>query len=272
VAVKRAQPFLLLGGLRSGKTTRIADQIGRFVERNTRDDEQGDGGQAGATDARKAVDRDPFPHSQISFQRKQSGFHGCQIFGRGHRMIRHGKRIKLETERSAEFFFPIPPRALARNHQREHGSQAELLPMPQILLKMFAGGRSGSNGQASRPGAFDREQGSEHDLAHELIYSIVMRQIIWEFRVAVEHRQAFEAFYGSEGEWALLFGRSTEFSGTVLLQDPAVAGRYLTIDSWTEASAFDRFMEAYASEYKALDAQCEELTEYEMKVGAFETL
>jgi hypothetical protein len=99
-----------------------------------------------------------------------------------------------------------------------------------------------------------------------------MLQIIWEYRVLPENREMFENFYGAEGDWAQLFRRSAEFRGTTLLRDPAVAGRYLTIDSWTEAAAFERFIEAHGTEYKLLDAQCEGLTAYEMKVGAFESL
>lgn len=99
-----------------------------------------------------------------------------------------------------------------------------------------------------------------------------MLQIIWEYRVSQEHQESFEKFYGAEGDWAMLFGQSAEFRGTILLRDRAVEGRYLTIDSWSEASAFERFMERYGAEYKALDVRCEEWTAYEMKVGAFETL
>jgi hypothetical protein len=99
-----------------------------------------------------------------------------------------------------------------------------------------------------------------------------MLQIIWEYRVSQEYWESFEKFYGAEGDWAQLFGRSAEFRGTTLLRDRAVAGRYLTIDSWSEAAAFERFMERYGTEYKMLDVQCEEWTAYEMKVGAFESL
>lgn len=99
-----------------------------------------------------------------------------------------------------------------------------------------------------------------------------MWQVIWEFRVASENREAFERAYGPEGDWAKLFARSSDFRGTTLLRDPAVAGRYLTIDSWTSAEAFEQFQEHHAEEYKALDRKCEELTEYEMKIGRFDSI
>jgi quinol monooxygenase YgiN len=96
-----------------------------------------------------------------------------------------------------------------------------------------------------------------------------MWQIVWEFRVATENREEFERIYGSEGEWAKLFRRSEQFGGTALLRDPAVAGRYLTIDSWSDSEAFDSFKTEFAADYKALDLRCESLTEYEMKIGGF---
>ncbi len=99
-----------------------------------------------------------------------------------------------------------------------------------------------------------------------------MWMILWEFRVAPANYTEFERFYGKDGEWAQLFRQSAEFRGTRLLRDPAVAGRYLTVDSWSEAAAFDRFKEAFSAEYKALDVRCEAFTEYEMKIGAFEDL
>jgi quinol monooxygenase YgiN len=99
-----------------------------------------------------------------------------------------------------------------------------------------------------------------------------MFQIIWEFRVAADQREAFEIFYGPEGEWAKLFRRSPHYQGTALLRDPAVPGRYLTVDSWNDGESFKAFKESVAGEYKAIDARCEALTEYEMKLGGFETL
>jgi quinol monooxygenase YgiN len=99
-----------------------------------------------------------------------------------------------------------------------------------------------------------------------------MWKIIWEFRVTPEHREEFERLYDAEGDWAKLFARSTDFHGTTLLRDPAIPGRYLTIDMWSSTEAFDRFKNSFAAEYKALDNSCESLTEYELKIGSFEAI
>jgi hypothetical protein len=101
---------------------------------------------------------------------------------------------------------------------------------------------------------------------------IAMWHILWEFRVAPEQQTEFERAYGSDGDWAQLFAKSAEFRGTTLLRDPQLAGRYLTVDRWTGPEAFDNFKEQFAAEYKALDSQCEALTEYEMKIGGFEAV
>jgi heme-degrading monooxygenase HmoA len=99
-----------------------------------------------------------------------------------------------------------------------------------------------------------------------------MFQIVWEFRVAPEHQPEFEKTYAPQGAWATLFAQSSEFRGTQLLRDPAVPGRYLTIDSWQSAAAFDQFKEQNVAAYKQLDQRCEPLTAYELKLGAFEIL
>ncbi len=99
-----------------------------------------------------------------------------------------------------------------------------------------------------------------------------MWHIVWEFRVAPEHRSEFERVYGAEGAWAQLFRGSPEFHGTTLLRDPHVAGRYLTLDVWASLQSWDFFREAFSADYRKLDERCEQLTEYEMKIGAFESV
>jgi hypothetical protein len=106
-------------------------------------------------------------------------------------------------------------------------------------------------------------------MGHPYYTQFSMFQIVWEFRVAPDHQPEFEKIYGPQGDWTHLFARSPEFRGTQLLRDPAVPGRYLTIDSWQTPAAFDQFKEHFAADYKSLDERCDSLTEYEMKIGSF---
>lgn len=99
-----------------------------------------------------------------------------------------------------------------------------------------------------------------------------MTEIVWEFRVAPEKVPEFEQHYGPNGTWPQLFRRSPQYVGTLLLRDPEVTGRYLTVDCWNDVFAFDKFQAKYSEEYKEIDVQMEHLTLSERKIGVFETV
>jgi quinol monooxygenase YgiN len=94
-------------------------------------------------------------------------------------------------------------------------------------------------------------------------------QIVWEFRVARGKEREFERHYGPNGTWAKLFRKAPEFVGTDLLRDSGVPGRYLTIDHWKDAEAYDLFRNRFADEYRKIDEQMERLTKSETRVGVF---
>lgn len=93
---------------------------------------------------------------------------------------------------------------------------------------------------------------------------------VWEFRVAPENRERFEAVYGPEGDWVKLFRRDPDYRGTDLLHDADRPGRYLTIDHWTSRAARDAFRARFADDFAALDAACAELTAEERNLGDFD--
>ena len=64
--------------------------------------------------------------------------------------------------------------------------------------------------------------------------------------------------------------RSPAYNGTELLRDTADATRYLTLDRWESAAAFEAFKRQNAQPYAKLDAECEALTENERCLGSFE--
>lgn len=96
--------------------------------------------------------------------------------------------------------------------------------------------------------------------------------IVWEFLVPEAQRAAFEAAYGPDGPWAQLFRRAPGFFEVKLLRSPESAGRYLTIDRWESAVAFENFKSRFANEYQALDRQLEGLASSEVRIGAFDDL
>ena len=94
-----------------------------------------------------------------------------------------------------------------------------------------------------------------------------MYMIIWEYLVAEGKEAEFEPIYGSDGDWRQLFRRSKGYLGTELLRDSSNPRRYITIDRWESAAAFETFLEEYRAEYEAMDARCERLTEHEQQIA-----
>lgn len=96
--------------------------------------------------------------------------------------------------------------------------------------------------------------------------------VVWEFKVGVEMRAEFERIYGRNGDWIRLFETAPGFIRSELVRDPGRAGRYLTLDFWESAQAYDRFRAENEARYHEIDARCEGLTESEIEVGRFERL
>ena len=98
-----------------------------------------------------------------------------------------------------------------------------------------------------------------------------MYVILWEFIIRAECASEFEAIYGPQGEWAVLFAKGEGYRETKLLRDMSNPSRYVTLDIWTSREAYGRFRRAHESDYMALDERCERLTLGENKLGEFLT-
>ena len=96
-----------------------------------------------------------------------------------------------------------------------------------------------------------------------------MYTYIWAFKVHPDRVAAFREHYGKEGTWVQLFRRARGYLGTELLEDAADPLRYVTIDTWSDAEAYEAFRAAFASEYAELDRVCEGLTLEETLIGHF---
>lgn len=94
-----------------------------------------------------------------------------------------------------------------------------------------------------------------------------MYVIIWEYQVKGEHVSAFEKIYAADGAWAQLFQKHLGYLGTELLHDVTHPQRYITIDRWNSAEAYNSFQVEWQEEYQELDARCEYLTESESFLG-----
>ncbi len=93
--------------------------------------------------------------------------------------------------------------------------------------------------------------------------------VVWQFEIAEDKVSAFEAAYGPDGTWALLFRTSPDYLGTELLRDAYIPGSYLTIDRWASEEAFRAFRKDHDHGYESLDRTCDALTTRETRIGAF---
>jgi heme-degrading monooxygenase HmoA len=95
-------------------------------------------------------------------------------------------------------------------------------------------------------------------------------RVDWKFVARPDGVGDFEKCYRSSGSWAELFQRSEGFRGTVLPRDTENARRFLTADSWDNASAYRAMRAPFRKEYIELDRACEGFAESERRIGEFE--
>jgi len=93
--------------------------------------------------------------------------------------------------------------------------------------------------------------------------------IVWQFEIAEDKAQEFEAAYGPDGPWSKLCRSAAGYLGTEFLREAYVAGSYLTIDRWNSEDDFRAFRKQHDAEYEALDRACDSLTTRETRIGAY---
>ena len=92
------------------------------------------------------------------------------------------------------------------------------------------------------------------------------------FRYDVREVAAFEAVYGPEGEWAQFFRSGEGYIGTELLHDVEEPDRYLVIDRWESADAYNAFLAAHQDEYLRRSDEARFHYSQELRFGTFENI
>lgn len=95
---------------------------------------------------------------------------------------------------------------------------------------------------------------------------------MWEYVVRPGCVAEFEEAYGPDGVWVELFRRAEGYVGTELHRDRRDGNRYVTIDYWESAEAWEGFREEMAAEFEAIDARCERLTLTEREIGRLDRI
>ncbi|HET7648422.1 MAG TPA: antibiotic biosynthesis monooxygenase [Gaiellaceae bacterium] len=92
------------------------------------------------------------------------------------------------------------------------------------------------------------------------------------FRYEARDREGFEGAYGPEGEWAQFFRQARGYIGTELLRDVEEPDRYLVIDRWESADAYNEFLAAHRDEYMRRADESSLHYVQELRFGTFENV
>jgi heme-degrading monooxygenase HmoA len=84
--------------------------------------------------------------------------------------------------------------------------------------------------------------------------------------------EEFERIYGPEGEWAVFFRRGDGYVGTELLRDVEAPGRYVLIDRWESAAAYQAFIDGNRDEYMRRVDETAFHHAQELRLGTFENV
>jgi heme-degrading monooxygenase HmoA len=92
------------------------------------------------------------------------------------------------------------------------------------------------------------------------------------FRYEVRDSEEFERVYGANGEWAAFFRQGAGYVGTELLRDVDEPERYLVIDRWESAEAYNTFLEQHRDEYLRRADETRFHYLQELRFGTFENV
>ena len=92
------------------------------------------------------------------------------------------------------------------------------------------------------------------------------------FRYEVRDPASFEQVYGPEGDWAQFFRQGQGYIGTELLHDVEEDDRYLVIDRWESADAYNAFLAQHGDEYMRRGDEARMHYVQELRFGTFENV
>ena len=92
------------------------------------------------------------------------------------------------------------------------------------------------------------------------------------FSYEVRDAAEFERVYGPDGEWAEFFRQGRGFIGTELLRDVEASGRYLVVDRWESADAYNAFIAERRQEYMERVDATRFRYDSELRFGTFENV
>ena len=92
------------------------------------------------------------------------------------------------------------------------------------------------------------------------------------FRYDVREPEAFEGVYGPNGEWARFLRQGAGYIGTELLRDVEEFDRYVVIDRWESADAYNTFLTEHQEEHLRRTDDSRLYYLQELRLGTFENI
>jgi len=92
------------------------------------------------------------------------------------------------------------------------------------------------------------------------------------FSYEVRDTAEFARVYGPDGEWAEFFRQGRGFVGTELLRDVEAPSRYLVVDRWESADAYNAFIAEQGDEYMQRVDATRFHYDSELRFGTFESI
>jgi heme-degrading monooxygenase HmoA len=100
----------------------------------------------------------------------------------------------------------------------------------------------------------------------------IERMIALVFSYEVRETGEFERVYGPDGDWAQFFKQGRGYIGTELLRDVESPSRFLVIDRWESADAYNAFTAERRDEYMQRVDETRFHYEQELRFGTFENV
>jgi heme-degrading monooxygenase HmoA len=101
---------------------------------------------------------------------------------------------------------------------------------------------------------------------------ILRRVIALVFSYEVHDEKEFERVFGPDGQWAEFFREGRGYVGTELLRDVEAPSRYLVIDRWESADAYNTFVAERREEYMERVDATRFHYDSELRFGTFENV
>ena len=99
-----------------------------------------------------------------------------------------------------------------------------------------------------------------------------MVAVVWQFEILPDQGDAFERFYGADGEWTAVSRRSRSFLGSSFLRDLAHPERYLLVEYWSEMLVYERHLADFDSDLHQLEEQRQQFVVRMEALGVFSAL